>query len=265
MKLNLPALPIQTSHQIYCIVKEALYNVQKHSQANLVTINSQTNSHKIILEIADNGIGFNPQQIESGAGLRGILERAQIINSELKIDTAPNQGTRIHYIILMDVRMPICNGVEATRIIHQRCPWIKILVLTTFDNDEYVWQSLEAGALSYLLKSTSSTEVITALRALNRGQSQLDSAIAKKVFSRLKPLAKTIDYQALLSKRELEVLELLGRGKSNKEIAKYLHLSGGTIRNHLSSIFCKLDVRDRTQAALWAQQHLGKNYTISQK
>ncbi len=162
-------------------------------------------------------------------------------------------------IILMDVRMPICNGVEATRIIHQHFPWIKILVLTTFDNDEYVWQSLEAGALSYLLKSTSSTEVITALRALNRGQSQLDSAIAKKVFSRLKPLAKTIDYQAVLSKRELEILQLLGRGKSNKEIAKSLHLSGGTIRNHLSSIFCKLDVRDRTQAALWAQQHLGKN------
>lgn len=163
-------------------------------------------------------------------------------------------------IILMDVQMPICNGVEATRIIHQRFPWIKILVLTTFDNDDYVWQSLEAGALSYLLKSTSSTEVINALRALYRGQSQLDSTIAKKVFSRLKPLEKQIDYHALLSKRELEVLQLLGRGKSNKEIAKSLHLSEGTVRNHLSNIFCKLDVRDRTQAALWAQQHLGKNH-----
>ena len=159
-------------------------------------------------------------------------------------------------IILMDVRMPICNGVEATKVIHQCFPWIKILVLTTFDNDEYVWQSLEAGALSYLLKSTSSDEVITALRSLNRGQSQLDSAIAQKVFARLKPLTKKVDYQSLFSNRELAVLRLLGQGKSNKEIAKSLHLSEGTVRNHLSNIFCKLDVRDRTQAALWAQQYL---------
>ena len=159
-------------------------------------------------------------------------------------------------IILMDVRMPICNGVEATRTIHQGFPWIKILVLTTFDNDEYVWQSLEAGALSYLLKSTSSTEVVTALRALNSGHSQLDRTIAQKVFSRLKPLATKIDSHSSLSDRELEVLQLLARGKSNKEIAKSLHLSDGTIRNHLSNIFCKLDVRDRTQAALWAQKHL---------
>ena len=162
-------------------------------------------------------------------------------------------------LVLMDVRMPICNGVEATRVIHQRFPWIKILVLTTFDNDEYVWQSLEAGALSYLLKSTSSAEVVTALRALYRGHSQLDSTIAQKVFSRLKPLEKKVDYHSLFSKRELAVLQLLGTGKSNKEIAQALHLSEGTVRNHLSNIFCKLDVRDRTQAALWAQQHLGKN------
>jgi len=161
-------------------------------------------------------------------------------------------------IILMDVRMPICNGVEATKIIHQHFPWIKILVLTTFDNDEYVWQSLEAGALSYLLKSTSSDEVITALRSLNRGQSQLDSAIAQKVFARLKPLTQKVDYQSLFSNREISVLKLLGQGQSNKEIARALHLSEGTVRNHLSNIFCKLDVRDRTQAALWAQHHLGE-------
>ena len=159
-------------------------------------------------------------------------------------------------IILMDVRMPICNGVEATKIIHQRFPWIKILVLTTFDNDEYVWQSLEAGALSYLLKSASSTEVITALRALNKGHSQLDSTIAQKVFAQLKPLNKKTDNLSQFSDRELTVLKLLSQGKSNKEIARSLHLSEGTVRNHLSNIFCKLDVRDRTQAALWAQQNL---------
>lgn len=168
-------------------------------------------------------------------------------------------------IILMDVRMPICNGVEATRAIHQRFPWMRILVLTTFDHDEYVWQSLEAGALSYLLKSTSSAEVVTALRALYRGHSQLDCTVAQKVFSRLKPLGKKTDYSSplkdypnyYLTERELAVLQLLGQGQNNKEIAKSLYLSEGTVRNHLSYIFGKLDVRDRTQAALWAQQHLG--------
>ncbi len=160
-------------------------------------------------------------------------------------------------LILMDVRMPICNGVEATRVIHQSFPWIKILVLTTFDNDEYVWQSLEAGALSYLLKSTSSVEVVTAVRALHRGHSQLDTTIAQKVFSHLKPLTPKVDY-SLFSDRELTILRLLGTGKNNKEIAKSLHLSEGTVRNHLSNIFCKLDVRDRTQAALWAQQYISK-------
>ena len=118
-----------------------------------------------------------------------------------------------------------------------------------------MWQSLEAGALSYLLKSTSSAEVVTAVRALYRGHSQLDATIAQKVFAQLKPLTPKVDYQSLFSKRELAVLKLLGTGKSNKEIAKSLHLSEGTVRNHLSNIFCKLDVRDRTQAALWAQQH----------
>lgn len=167
-------------------------------------------------------------------------------------------------LILMDVRMPICNGVEATRVIHQGFPWIKILVLTTFDNDEYVWQSLEAGALSYLLKSTSSAEVVTAIKALYRGHSQLDATIAQKVFSQLKPLTPKVDYQSLFSQRELAVLQLLGTGKNNKEIAKSLHLSEGTVRNHLSNIFCKLDVRDRTQAALWAQQNLESPFVLRQ-
>lgn len=84
----------------------------------------------------------------------------------------------------------------------------------------------------------------------------MDSAIAQKVFARLKPLTKKVDYKSLFSNRELAILQLLGEGKSNKEIAQSLHLSQGTVRNHLSNIFCKLDVRDRTQAALWVQQHL---------
>lgn len=164
-------------------------------------------------------------------------------------------------IILMDVRMPICDGVEATRAIHQRYPWIRILVLTTFDEDEYVWQSLEAGALSYLLKSTPSQEVATAIRNLHRGYSQLGPTIAPKVFARLNGETTTStgmkeEYRDLFSDRELDILSLLGQGYSNREIARSLHLTEGTVKNYVTRILDKLDLRDRTQAALWVQQHL---------
>ncbi|MEM9906115.1 MAG: response regulator transcription factor [Cyanobacteria bacterium P01_D01_bin.44] len=161
-------------------------------------------------------------------------------------------------VILMDVRMPVCNGVEATREIHQRFPWIRILVLTTFDEDEYVFQSLEVGALGYLLKSTPAKQVAIAIRNIHQGYSQLGPTIAPKVFSQVKaptPNPKPAP-QVLFNSRELEILKLLGQGHSNREIAEALHLTEGTIKNHLTNIFTQLDVRDRTQAALWAHQHL---------
>lgn len=161
-------------------------------------------------------------------------------------------------VILMDVRMPICNGVEATREIHQRFPWIRILVLTTFDEDEYVFQSLEMGALGYLLKSTPAKQVAIAVRNVYQGYSQLGPTIAPKVFSQVKaPLeSDQNDIPALFSAKDIEILRLLGQGHSNREIAEALHLTEGTIKNHLTNIFAQLDVRDRTQAALWAHEHL---------
>lgn len=160
-------------------------------------------------------------------------------------------------VILMDVRMPVCDGVVATREIHQRYPWIRILVLTTFDDDEYIWQSLQAGALGYLLKRTPSQQVAAAIRSLHQGYSQLDPTIAPKVFAQLKLSAlQQADYQNLLSKRELEVLKLVGQGKNNQEIAQVLHLTEGTVKNYITHILSKLRVRDRIQAVLWAQQNL---------
>lgn len=161
-------------------------------------------------------------------------------------------------VILMDVRMPICDGVVATREIHQRYPWIRILVLTTFDEDEYIWKSLQAGALGYLLKSTPSRQLADAIRTLHQGYSQLGPTIAPKVFSHIHlptATAKPDDYPSL-SEREREVLTLLGQGKNNREIAQSLHLTEGTVKNHISRILGQLGLRDRTQAALWAQQHL---------
>ncbi|MBW4501834.1 MAG: response regulator transcription factor [Scytonema hyalinum WJT4-NPBG1] len=161
-------------------------------------------------------------------------------------------------VILMDVRMPLCNGVAATREIMQRYPWIRILVLTTFDDDEYVWQSLQAGALGYLLKHTPIEQIVTAIRSVYLGYCQLGPSIVPKVVTQLKPNSSRPkdDSDYLLSQRELEILKLMKQGKNNREIAQELHLTEGTVRNYVSQIFSQLGVRDRIQAVLWAQQHL---------
>lgn len=161
-------------------------------------------------------------------------------------------------VVLMDVRMPACNGVEATRQIHQCFPWIHILVLTTFDEDEYVFQCLEVGALGYLLKSTPANQVATAIRNVHQGYSQLGPTIGPKVFSALrasKHISRPIDTISF-NQREVDVLRLLGQGHSNREIADMLHLTEGTVRNNMTKIFAKLSVSDRTQAALWAYENL---------
>ena len=168
-------------------------------------------------------------------------------------------------VILMDVRMPICNGVEATRVIHQTYPWIKIMVLTTFDEDEYIWQSLQAGALGYILKNTPSAQVANAIRTLHLGHSQLGPTIASKVFDRLQtapspPINHPISTEIgslldSLNSRELEILHQVKLGNNNREIAETLHLSEGTVKNYVTTLLSKLNVRDRTQAALWAQKH----------
>jgi DNA-binding NarL/FixJ family response regulator len=161
-------------------------------------------------------------------------------------------------VILMDVRMPICDGVKATREIHKSYPAIKIMVLTTFDEDEYIWRSLQAGALGYLLKNTPSQQIAAAIRTLYQGHCQLDSTVAAKVFAQMNPpiSPQQRDSQYFFSDRELEILKLLGKGQNNREIAQTLHLTEGTVKNYITNIFCQLGVRDRTQAALWAKQNL---------
>lgn len=161
-------------------------------------------------------------------------------------------------VILMDVRMPGCNGVEATRSIHNSYPWIRIVVLTMFDDDEYIGQSLQAGAIGYLLKRTPAEQLVTAIRSAHSGYSQLGPTIAPKVFAHLPPKssASTLNNQSRLSKRELEVLQLIAQGKNNQEISRELYITEGTVRNYVTRILRELGLRDRISAVLWANKYL---------
>ncbi len=169
-------------------------------------------------------------------------------------------------VVLMDLQMPVLDGVAATRQLRTACPSCRVIVLTTFDDDEYVFEGLRAGAVGYLLKDTPSAKLAEAIRAAARGESFLEPSVAAKVvaeFTRLstpsKPATPLARPQAEplaepLSDRELEVLRLVAQGASNKEIAAALFIAEGTAKNHLTNILGKLGVTDRTQAALKAKE-----------
>jgi DNA-binding NarL/FixJ family response regulator len=163
-------------------------------------------------------------------------------------------------VVLMDLRMPVMDGVEATRKIRESSPHSQVIVLTTFDDDEQVFDALRAGAMGYLLKDAPPARLVEAIAAAARGESFLQPSIAAKVlaeFNRLspkRPLSEVAAAIEKLSSRELDVLRQLAEGKSNKEIAAALDLAEGTVKNHLSNVFGKLGVLDRTQAALLARE-----------
>ena len=162
-------------------------------------------------------------------------------------------------VVLMDLRMPVLDGIQATARIRERWPAIPVLVLTTFDDDANLFGALRAGAAGYLLKDVSCDTLVSALNAAARGESFLQSTVTGRVvaaFSRLMESggAKAEALVLPLSAREREILVLLGRGSSNKEIADTLHLAEGTVKNHVTNILTKLDVRDRTHAAIRARQ-----------
>ena len=164
-------------------------------------------------------------------------------------------------VILMDIRMPKMDGVICTQIIKENYPDIKIIILTTFDDDEYVFNALKFGASGYLLKGISMKELSDAIRKVYQGTAMINEDIASKVVrlcSRMAQtnLAITVDEQQSksLKNNEWQIIVLVGSGLSNKEIAAKLNLSEGTVRNSLSSILSKLGLRDRTQLAIWAVQ-----------
>lgn len=160
----------------------------------------------------------------------------------------------------MDIRMPQMDGVAATRRIRETCPGAQIIILTTFDDDEYVFDGLRAGAVGYLLKDVPSEQLAEAIRAAARGEAFIQPSVTRKVvaeFARLADRERLRREQPLiepLSAREMEVLALLAEGLSNPEIAERLTIAPGTAKNHVSNILAKLGARDRTQAILRAQE-----------
>jgi DNA-binding NarL/FixJ family response regulator len=161
-------------------------------------------------------------------------------------------------VLLMDVRMPELDGIEATRRLVAAGGRARVVVLTTFDLDEYVYQAMKAGASGFLLKDTNREQLATAVRTIARGESLLAPAITRRLIEdfcqRPPPSAGLPDAVAHLSERELEVLRLLARGLSNKEIAANLYLSDTTVKSHVARILAKLNLRDRVQTVVFAYE-----------
>lgn len=166
-------------------------------------------------------------------------------------------------VVLMDVRMPGMNGVEATKLIKERFPQIRILMLTTFDDDEYVIEALQFGAVGYLLKDMPPQELITAVRAVYEGGVLISPRVAKKLVGKLVQQTETVPSSPAetekepawvknLNSREKEILAMIAKGFDNEEIANRLHIAKQTVKNYVSMIYCKLEVRDRVQASLAA-------------
>jgi DNA-binding NarL/FixJ family response regulator len=160
-------------------------------------------------------------------------------------------------VVLMDLQMPGMNGVQATREIKERYPEVKVLVLTTFGDDEWVFDAVRSGASGYLLKGTPRVELVAAIKGTAAGETHIDPAVGGKLLSHVAATTAREDTTIAddLSQRELEILKLLASGLNNTEIAERLFLSKGTVRNYISAILTKLDVEDRTQAAVLAVRH----------
>jgi DNA-binding NarL/FixJ family response regulator len=195
-------------------------------------------------------------------GLRTLLS----VHSDFEVIAEAGNGqeainlARSHKpsVVLMDLQMPVLDGVAATRRLHEEQPDCRVIVLTTFDDDEMVFDGLRAGAVGYLLKDAPSEKLAEAIRVAARGETFLQPSVAAKVvaeFARLtrKTAERSSSLIEPLSERELEILRLITKGASNREIADKLFLAEGTVKNHVTNILGKLGVRDRTQAAIKAK------------
>ena len=193
--------------------------------------------------------------------LLSVHKDIQVIGQAVNGQDAVDQAMKLRPdVILMDMQMPILNGVGATRRLKQSLPDCRVIILTTFDDKETIFDANRAGAVGYLLKDVGSAQLADSIRRTARGESILDPSVAAKVvaeFSRVSSMVAATNSEVLpdpLSEREVELLRLIASGASNKEIAESLFITEGTVKNHITHILGKLSVRDRTQAALKAKE-----------
>lgn len=198
---------------------------------------------------------------EGIASLLSIQPNIEIVGKAVNGADAVTQALDLRPdIILMDIQMPEMNGIEATTQVLSQLSDCKVLMLTTFDDEEYIVKALQAGAVGYLLKDLPAADLAQAVRIAHAGIFQLDPSVAGKLVGALssvgsQPQPKRPTQTFDLSPRELEVLKLLADGATNREIADLLFISVGTVKNHVSSILGQLDLRDRIQAAIFAREN----------
>lgn len=192
----------------------------------------------------------------------GLSMMLSLYDTVTIVGEAKNGREAIEYLenvdidfILMDIRMPIMDGVEATKIIKDKYPKIKVLILTTFNEDKYIFQGLKNGADGYLLKDLSSEELVKAIETVYQGNMLLQPSIAKQMINSIHKKDEITnkvnkDNFKELTKREYEIALLVGEGRSNKEISSKLFITEGTVKNHITKILDKLEIRDRTQLAV---------------
>jgi DNA-binding NarL/FixJ family response regulator len=194
------------------------------------------------------------------SGLRSLLEGEGIDVVAEAGDGEAALAAVLRYrpdVVLMDIRMPVLDGIAATRRLVAAGSTARILVLTTFDLDEYVFEALRAGASGFLLKDSTAEELVAGVTTLAQGEGLLSGSIARRViaeFAQLPPPRTSVDEIAELTRRETEVLRLLARGCSNAEIARELVVSGATAKTHVSSVLSKLGLRDRVHAVIYAYE-----------
>ena len=192
-------------------------------------------------------------------GLKMILSQFENIKVIAVANTVEKALEKCSYesvdVILMDIKMPEINGIQGIRLIKNKYPDIEIIIFTTFKDDEFIQKGLAYGASGYLLKDATPDEIKNSIEEIYNGGAVIESSIAKKLIKSMshKEISSTEVNQ--LTPRELEISILVGQGLNNKEISKTLFLSEGTIKNHLSNIFSKLDIRDRTQLAIFVHEN----------
>lgn len=200
---------------------------------------------------------------EGIASLLGIQPGITVVGTAADGKAAVNAALELApHVVLMDVRMPEMDGVETAAVLHRRTPEIRVIMLTTFDDEEYVLEALRAGASGYLLKDLPAADLAQAVRLANAGVAQLDSSVTASLAAALArggarpvappPAPRPAD---VLTAREIDILRLVATGSTNREIAGRLFLSEGTVKNHISRILGRLGLRDRTQAAVYAHDH----------